>query len=36
VLIVDNNMVVREVMAVIVGSLGYEVLTAGDAAGRRS
>jgi CheY-like chemotaxis protein len=33
VLIVDNNMVVREVMAVIVGSLGNEVPTAGDAAG---
>jgi signal transduction histidine kinase len=33
VLIVDDNTEVREVMAVIVGSLGYEVLTAGDAAG---
>jgi CheY-like chemotaxis protein len=32
VLIVDDNTEVREVMAVIVGSLGYEVLTAGDAA----
>ena len=32
VLIVDDNMEVREVMAVIVGSLGYQVLTAGDAA----
>jgi signal transduction histidine kinase len=32
VLIVDDNKDVREVMAVIVGSLGYEVLTAGDAA----
>ena len=31
-LIVDDNMEVREVMAVIVGSLGYQVLTAGDAA----
>ena len=31
-LIVDDNLEVREVMAVIVGSLGYEVLTAGDAA----
>jgi len=30
VLIVDDNTEVREVMAVIVGSLGYEVLTAGD------
>jgi signal transduction histidine kinase len=33
VLIVDDNMEVREVMAVIVESLGYQVLTAGDAAG---
>jgi len=33
VLIVDDNTEVREVMAVIVDSLGYEVLTAGDAAG---
>jgi CheY-like chemotaxis protein len=32
VLIVDDNTEVREVMAVIVGSLGYEVLTAGDGA----
>ena len=32
VLIVDDNEDVREVSAVIVGSLGYEVLTAGDAA----
>jgi signal transduction histidine kinase len=32
VLIVDDNIEVREVMAVIVESLGYEVLTAGDAA----
>jgi signal transduction histidine kinase len=32
VLIVDDNTEVREVMAVIVGSLGYKVLTAGDAA----
>jgi CheY-like chemotaxis protein len=33
VLIVDDNKEVREVMAVIVDSLGYDVLTAGDAAG---
>ena len=33
VLIVDDNKEVREVMAVIVNSLGYDVLTAGDAAG---
>ena len=33
VLIVDDNTEVREVMAVIAGSLGYQVLTAGDAAG---
>jgi signal transduction histidine kinase len=33
VLVVDDNTEVREVMAVIVGSLGYDVLTAGDAAG---
>jgi CheY-like chemotaxis protein len=32
VLIVDDNTEVREVMAVIVDSLGYKVLTAGDAA----
>jgi signal transduction histidine kinase len=32
VLIVDDNTEVREVMAVILGSLGYEVLTAGDGA----
>jgi response regulator RpfG family c-di-GMP phosphodiesterase len=32
VLIVDDNTEVREVMAVIVGSLGYNTLTAGDAA----
>jgi CheY-like chemotaxis protein len=32
-LIVDYNREVREVMAVIVDSLGYDVLTAGDAAG---
>ena len=31
VLIVDDNKEVREVMAVIVDSLGYDVLTAGDA-----
>ena len=31
VLIVDDNTEVREVMAVILDSLGYEVLTAGDA-----
>jgi signal transduction histidine kinase len=31
VLIVDDNMEVREVMAVIVGSLGYDVLTAAGA-----
>jgi CheY-like chemotaxis protein len=30
-LIVDDNEDVRQVTAVIVGSLGYEVLTAGDA-----
>ena len=33
VLIVDYNTEVREVMAIIVDSLGYDVLTAGDAAG---
>jgi DNA-binding NtrC family response regulator len=33
VLIVDDNEDVRDVLAVIVGSLGYEVLIAGDAAG---
>jgi CheY-like chemotaxis protein len=31
-LIVDDNKDVRDVTAVIVGSLGYRVLTAGDAA----
>jgi CheY-like chemotaxis protein len=35
-LIVDDNKEVREVMAVIVDSLGYDVLTAGDAAGALS
>jgi DNA-binding NtrC family response regulator len=33
VLIVDDNEDVRDVLAVTVGSLGYEVLIAGDAAG---
>jgi CheY-like chemotaxis protein len=33
VLIADDNKEVREVMAVIVDSLGYDVLTAGDAVG---
>jgi CheY-like chemotaxis protein len=31
VLVVDDNEDVRDVLAIIVGSLGYEVLTAGDA-----